>query len=747
MPSVEAISSAPGACGARNAAKAHPLDPLTVGEIQLVSAAFKNEMFQRGVLSVKSCHVDLVEPPKLEVIAYLGISTSPTDVSPVSSGVMPKRRAEAALIDTLTGDVYVLTAEIVAGTKAIVEKVEKLPEGVQPAITNEEMTQSEEVVRNDPEVIRLCAEVGVKKEQIMCDCWSIGYEHRFGKGVRLQQAFVYARLGADEHLYAHPLDFNCVVDTNAEKILKIGELIGHFAPHRTSATAPDALSGTTAPHTVEGDSFKDSGRDRIPPPLERHDYLPDLIREKAQSEGRDWDVRQDLKPLHVQQPEGVSFEMKGNRIKWQNWDMHIGFNYREGIVLNHVQHFDREEGRYRPIMYRASFAEMVVPYAAPEWPHPRKFAFDVGEYGIGMMANSLTLGCDCLGSIHYLDAVMSGHDGQPIKLDRAVCIHEEDDGLLWKHTDFRPGGRAHSVRSRKLIIQMICTVANYEYLFAWGFKQDGTMELEIKLTGILNTYLLAQGEHAEAFGTQVAPRIVAHHHQHIFCLRLDPMIDGLNNSVVETEIHPLEAPTGSDENWAGNGFEARKRVLQTTKEGARLADAPSSRMWSFVNQDKKHYSTGTAAGYKLMCKDFPPLLAKEDSLVARRATFAKKNLWVTPFVDGQFFPAGKYPTQSFKAPEDSLEFWIKDDKPIVQKDIVTWVSFGVTHLPRAEDFPVSFIGLTTSCCNPIVPAEHVLLQLKPVNFFRANPSLDTPASSDARSVMALPPNAGNECCH
>jgi Cu2+-containing amine oxidase len=73
--------------------------------------------------------------------------------------------------------------------------------------------------------------------------------------------------------------------------------------------------------------------------------------------------------------------------------MHIGFNYREGIVLSTVQYFDKDESRYRPIFYRASFAEMVVPYAAPEWPHPRKFAFDVGEYGLGMMANSLELGC------------------------------------------------------------------------------------------------------------------------------------------------------------------------------------------------------------------------------------------------------------------------------------------------------------------------------------------------------------------
>lgn len=163
----------------------------------------------------------------------------------------------------------------------------------------------------------------------------------------------------------------------------------------------------------------------------------------------------------------------------------VSSQYREGIVLSTVQYFDRDEKRFRPIFYRTSFAEMVVPYGAPEWPHPRKFAFDVGEYGLGMMANSLELGCDCLGSIHYLDAEMSNHAGQPVTIKNCVCIHEEDDGLLWKvsrtsrgvlagprlmlqspqHTDFRPGGRAQAVRSRKLIIQFIATVANYEYAF------------------------------------------------------------------------------------------------------------------------------------------------------------------------------------------------------------------------------------------------------------------------------------------
>lgn len=267
--------------------------------------------------------------------------------------------------------------------------------------------------------------------------------------------------------------------------------------------------------------------------------------------------------------------------RWQGWKAHIGYNFREGIVLSTVQYFDRDEQRYRPIFYRTSFAEMVVPYGAPEWPHPRKFAFDVGEYGLGMMANSLELGCDCKGSIHYLDSELSNHDGKPVTLKNVVCIHEEDDGLLWKvrappsslgplervrqltlllspsqHTDFRPGGRAHSVRSRKLIIQMICTVANYEYAvrsrprsqlssssaartsrasltssssslsaqFAFEFKQDGSFGCNVKLTGILNTYTAAENEKTP-FGVLVGPGVQAHHHQHIFSLRVDPMIE------------------------------------------------------------------------------------------------------------------------------------------------------------------------------------------------------------------------------
>ncbi|GAA5837712.1 hypothetical protein JCM3766R1_000561 [Sporobolomyces carnicolor] len=723
----------------------HPHNPLTALEISQASALFRTELLNRGIRSVKSCCVALVEPPKAQVLAWLGIPLSPQGAEPSKSSVRPERKAEGHLIDTLTGTSFELQCVFphtsddgpeVREPPTLVS-YKQLPVGVQPAITLEELDETEKVVCEDATVIALCEEVGVSREQIRADCWSIGYEDRFGEGRRLQQAFVYARLKDHEHLYAHPLDFNVVVDTNTKEILKID-----FASHRVPGKEKLSGTGSTAPHSVEGDSLADAGRERIAPPKDEHNFLPDLIQDERKARGQDWSIRKDLKALEITQPDGVSFELSGNEICWQNWKFHIGFNHREGIVLSTVQYFDVDEKRYRPICYRASFAEMVVPYAAPEWPHPRKFAFDVGEYGLGMMANSLELGCDCLGAIHYLDAEMSNHAGQPVTLKNCVCIHEEDDGLLWKHTDFRAGGRAQAVRSRKLIVSMVCTVANYEYLFRWCFKQDATMELEVRLTGILNTYTAHEGEEVSSFGTLVAPQVQAHHHQHLFSLRVDPMIDGLENTVVESEVRPLDSPTGSDENWAGNGFVSVKEELKTTSSGARKADPLKGRQWTITNANKKHYSSGASVGYKIVCKDTPPLLPHADSLVGRRATFAKNTIWVTPYEDGQLYPAGKYPTQTPFAPADSLENWMKGDRSIANEDIVVWYTFGATHVPRPEDWPV-------------MPYEDVKIAFKPVSFFRANPALDVPASVDAKSVHAfggggLPMSAakenGKKCC-
>ena len=136
-------------------------------------------------------------------------------------------------------------------------------------------------------------------------------------------------------------------------------------------------------------------------------------------------------------------------MKWQNWSLVVGFNAREGLTLHDIRYADGE--RERPILYCASLTEMVVPYGDPRPTQVRKNAFDVGEYGMGMCANSLKLGCDCVGHIVYLDAELCDSRGGALTIPNAICIHEEDYGILWKHTDRRLPDSPEVRRSRRFV--------------------------------------------------------------------------------------------------------------------------------------------------------------------------------------------------------------------------------------------------------------------------------------------------------
>lgn len=622
----------------------------------------------------------------------------------------------------VTGDSYEAFVRL-DGASPEIKQVTKLDKGIQPAITPEELCLAEQRIRQDERVVKLAAEVGIKPEQLYADGWSIGWDKRFGDK-RVQQCLLYARFNEHDNMYAHPMDFCPILDNNGS-----GEVLTIDFPNHRNTPDKSLSSGTTAP--PESVLFEDPKlRPRIPPPLEPFEYLPDFMKTE---------MRTDLKPIHVTQPEGVSFTRTGNVLEWSNYKVHVGFHPREGIVLSTISYKDADrpgaslaKPEERPLFYRMSLAEMVVPYAEPAFPHYRKFAFDVGEYGLGYLANSLSLGCDCLGSIEYMDGLVAKHDGSVEVVKNAICIHEEDTGLTWKHTDYRPGGRSHAVRGRKLVISMICTVANYEYAIYWNLHTDGNIECEIKLTGILNLYVLGEGEKPTGFGTEVMPRVNAHYHQHLFSVRIDPHVDGPNNSVLEQSIHELEAPTGSVENYAGNGFTAKKRVLLSSKEGVRDANAYEERSWTLINESKTHYASGNPVGYKIMSGNMPRLYCKPDSFVARRAPFAKHHIWTVPYDDDQRYPAGKYVPQTYDAPADSVENWASEDKSIANTDIVSYVTFGTTHVPRPEDAPV-------------MPAETVRLMLKPIGFFKQNPCLTMPSTQDMKSVAA---NAGEEsgCC-
>ncbi len=195
-------------------------------------------------------------------------------------------------------------------------------------------------------------------------------------------------------------------------------------------------------------------------------------------------LRTDLRPLEITQPEGPSWTVEGSLVRWQKWQLRVGWDPFEGLVLHEIGYEDG--GRLRPILRRASISEMVVPYGETDPIHNWKNAFDAGEWGLGRMTTSLALGCDCLGEIHYFDVVNTFDGGEAYVVENAICLHEEDHGILWKHVDLHRGGASEVRRSRRLVVSNIATVGNYEYGFYWYFYLDGTIQLEVKLTGIMS---------------------------------------------------------------------------------------------------------------------------------------------------------------------------------------------------------------------------------------------------------------------
>ncbi len=309
------------------------------------------------------------------------------------------------------------------------------------------------------------------------------------------------------------------------------------------------------------------------------------------------------------QPEGASFVLDGHSIAWDRWSLVIGFNAREAITLHDIR-FDG-----RPLFRRASLVEMVVPYGSPNGAHHRKNVFDIGEYGLGKLANSLTLGCDCLGHIAYLDADLTTMTGEAFTIEKAICIHEEDDGLLWKHWDFRTD-RSEVRRGRKLVISCVCTVGNYEYASYWTFKQDGEIAFEMKATGIVNTVGCRPGSPSK-YGVEVSPGVEGQIHQHAFCARLEPALDGDTNSVVECDTL-VEA---DELNPHGNGFYVAETTLE--RDGGRKADYETQRYWRIVNPNKLN-GLGRPVGYKLAPSNVIKPFVKPDSPSGRRERLYSK---------------------------------------------------------------------------------------------------------------------------
>ncbi len=535
--------------------------------------------------------------------------------------------------------------------------------GVQPLVMETEFEALSPIVKADARWQAAMRKRGIDNfDKVQIDGWAVGQVAAKHQGIRLLRALSYFK-GDSINFYGQPIEgVVALVNMNTEKVVEV----------------------------------VDTGVVPLAPPSQQLD-------EKSTG------TREAPKPLLITQPAGVSFEMSGQEIRWQKWRFRYTMHPREGLVLHTVGYEDG--GRVRPILYRASLSEMVVPYGDPDQNWRWRSAFDVGEYSVGRLASSIEPKTDAPENATLIDATFAGDDGQPYVLPQAVGIYERDGGLLWKHYESYSETN-ESRRARQLVIFFIATIGNYDYAVNWIFHQDGTLEADAALSGIMLPKGVPQtkaNDHSAGInsGHLVAPRVVAPHHQHFFSFRLDFDVDGRNNTVHEMNTRALPAGRA---NPSLNGMIMAETILRNERGAQRRMDIQSARTWAVLNPSVQN-ALGHHPSYILVpgANSLPYVALASD--VRRRAGFINNHFWATRYRPEEMSAAGVYPNQSRGGA--GLPRWVANNAPLVNQDVVVWYTLGVTHIPRPEEWPV-------------MPVTHVGFKMIPGGFFSRNPALDVP---------------------
>ncbi|WP_229722942.1 primary-amine oxidase [Xylophilus rhododendri] len=559
--------------------------------------------------------VQLKEPPKSEVWNY-------------RDGAEHRREAFAVVMDRKLNRTYESVIDL--KTKRAISWQEI--KGVQPLLADSEYEAMRKIVKADPRWRAAMQKRGFKEAdfgKIEIDGWAVGVVDPKFSG-RLIRGVPYFK-GDGENHYGRPIEgVVALVDLNRRKVI-------------------DLIDSGVVPVAAKTQDFSEAavGPQRRPPP-----------------------------PLLITQPEGAGYTLKGHEIAWQKWHFRYSMHPREGMVLHTVSYDD--QGKSRPILYRAAVSEMVVPYGDPSVNWRWRAAFDVGEYNIGRNCYSLEKDRDAPPNAQLLDAAFADDTGAVVERRGIVAIYERDAGILWKHYD-GVGQKNETRRARELVLSSVATIGNYDYAINYIFKQDGSMEVDLALTGLMLAKGVkeqkADGHHDSGSGHLVAQNIVAPHHQHFFNFRLDFDVDGVNNSVAEMNSRAM-APGA--ENPYGNGFLMHESLLKTEREAARHVDMQAARTWLVKNPSVRN-SLGQNTGFIIAPGTNAIPYAAPQAPVRQRAGFIGRHFWATRYRPEEAYAAGPYPNQNRAA--GGLPVYIADNEALENTDVVVWYTLGVTHIP------------------------------------------------------------------
>ncbi|CAD6217532.1 unnamed protein product [Miscanthus lutarioriparius] len=668
------LSVTAAASAASSRSNPHPLDPLTPEEVTAVRAAvLASPLVPARPLTFH--YVGLDEPDKADVLAYAYGGTGTGGLS--SRPPLPRR---ALVVARAGGQSHELRVDIASnGTSATVLSHAVHRGAGFPILTLEEQFAAVALPPAYPPFVDSVRRRGVDMDDVLCAVFPVGWFGGGGAGAgapkRVAKMLCFVA-GPTANFYARPIEgVTMVVDLDAMAIVGYRDRVTYPVP---KAEGTDYRAGKTGP------------------PLAGLQPAPGV----------------------AVQPEGRGFHIDGHVVRWANWEFHVGFDMRAGTVISLASVHDADAGTRRRVLYRGFVSEVFVPYMDPveEW-YYRTF-LDAGEYGLGLWAFPLQPGADCPANAAYFDGSYAGQDGKPVSGENRICVFERYAGdVAWRHTEAGfPARLITEVRPDvTLVVRMVVSPGNYDYILDWEFKTSGSIKFVVSLTGLLEvkgtSYTHADELTVDAHGSLVSENTLAIYHDHYVTYHLDLDIDGTNNSFVKNIItarrNTGDPATGGADTPRRSYWTVRREVAETESDGQADVNAGPADLL-FVNPGKKT-RMGHEVGYRLIPSGATAAsVLADDDCPQRRASYTKKQVWVTPYSKAEKWASGLYADQSTGA--DSLTAWSRRNRGIRDEDIVLWYTLGLHHIPYQEDFPV-------------MPTLSGGFELRPSNFFERNPIL------------------------
>ncbi|XP_058739559.1 primary amine oxidase 1-like [Vicia villosa] len=625
----------------------HPLDPLSPNEINKTRHIIQ-QSYLGHIPNITFHFVDVEEPNKNNVLKWL---SSTTKQKPI---VIPR---QAKVVVRAKGETHELVVDL---TKGSIVSDEIFKGHGYPPFTFNELFKASKLPLKYSKFKESIAKRGLNLSEISCVPFTIGW---YGEEItrRALKVSCFYR-GESVNIWARPVEgIILLVDVDSMKIVLYND--------RYRVPMPKA----------EGTNFQSTSKNK-----------PNIF-------------------ATCNNISNVGFSIKDHEVKWGNWVFHVGFNARAGMIISTASIYDDEKHKFRRVMYRGHVSETFVPYMDPtlEW-YFRTF-MDVGEFGFGRAADSLQPKVDCPGNAVFMDGFMAGPNGEVQQVPRAICIFERYSGdVAWRHMEINNPTKL--IRDGEveisLVVRMIATVGNYDYVLDWEFLKSGSIKVGVALTGVLEMKAVPYTHKSQikekVFGTLVTENTIANYHDHLITYYLDLDIDDNANSFINAKLQKVKA----------NGFGTpRKSYWTVIKEPAkreaeariRLGFEPTELL--IVNPNKMT-KLGNEVGYRLISGQPVSSLLSDDDYPERRASYTKYQVWVTAYNRSERWAGGFYGDRS--RGDDGLAVWSRKNREIENRDIVVWHTVGIHHVPYQEDFPV-------------MPIVHGGFELRPANFFERNP--------------------------